>query len=72
MRREYVNTKSCATKYLTVAFGVIPLLHGAISLAVKPACEIGLFGIPEAAWAGGAISSGIACLLVSYLAFWRR
>lgn len=58
--------------WLTTFLGLFAFLQGATSLAVLPASKIGLWGIPEAAWAGSAITSGLACLLTAYFVHWRR
>ncbi len=72
MTTKHAVAKSATTKYFTMIFGLLALLHGSVSLAVNPACKVGLLGIPEAAWAGMAISSGIACLVISCAGYWRR
>lgn len=47
-------------------------MHGVMTVALKPANAIGLWGVPELTWAGLGIASGLAGLLLSYSVFWRR
>ncbi|WP_455233048.1 hypothetical protein [Geopseudomonas aromaticivorans] len=71
MRTSNISTIKKPVALFTVITGLIAILHGALTLAMVPAATIGLWGISEAAWAGGAISSGLAALAASYFAFWR-
>ncbi len=72
MTSRITITKKAALGVITTLCGVLALLHGTFTLAVLPASQIGLWGIPEAAWSGSAITSGLVCLVVSYLVHWRR
>ncbi len=59
-------------KWLSTLCGLIAVMHGVMTVALKPANAIGLWGVPELTWAGLGIASGLAGLLLSYSVFWRR
>lgn len=72
MASRISTTQKTTLALVTTLCGLLALLHGTLSLVLLPASKIGAWGIPEAAWAGSAITSGLVCLVVSYLVHWRR
>lgn len=72
MSTRITKAQKTTLAWVTTLCGLLALLHGSLSLVLLPASKIGALGIPEAAWAGSAITSGLVCLVVSHLVHWRR
>lgn len=58
-----VNRKKFST--YAIGLGLIAASYGAYTLLTAPVAKIGLFGIPEAAWAGSSIALGLVLTLMN-------
>ena len=50
-----------------IGLGVAAVSYGAYTLCAAPSDQIGLFGIPETAWAGSSISLGLVLVIMNVL-----
>lgn len=48
-----------------IGLGLVAASYGAYTLLTAPVAKVGLFGIPEAAWAGSSIALGLVLVLMN-------
>jgi len=48
-----------------ICLGMVAASYGTYTLFTIPIAKIGLFGIPEAAWAGSSIALGLVLVLMN-------
>lgn len=50
-----------------IGLGLAAVCYGAYTLCAVPADKIGMFGIPEAAWAGSSVALGLVLVVMNVL-----